>query len=390
MLKYKKMRKGVSLMEELQFKNGKFRIMILTDIHMRAADNSDEDRAKRIDYYNLHNNAIEKLKPDLAVFLGDNFSADSLSDLQELADELLAPYRNYCVPVAAVLGNHDLELKVKEASAHIDAFNRYEKSLFCKCEHTSDYNDYYLNIKSSDGKRDALRLWLFYSGNRAADQSISRYAYVEPKQIEWYEKTEKLLREQNNNTTVPAIALQHIPVPEVYRLLKKRSRLSALTDGIGCQLLDGKEYYSVDRKLATGHLGEAPGCPDYNSGQFRSWVKTGDIFAAFFGHDHMNDFAGEVDGIGLYHCKTAGFHSYCDGMRQAVRIIDIDEACPEAIVSRMVSYSELVGESCLSVTGLKKKYPDKLTIKRDIATKALPAAAVMAAAAIIIKKIKKE
>ncbi|MBO5290076.1 MAG: hypothetical protein J6B35_00640, partial [Clostridia bacterium] len=44
--------------------------------------------------------------------------------------------------------------------------------------------------------------------------------------------------------------------------------------------------------------------------QFESWKKTGDIFAAFFGHDHVNDFRMNIDGIDLYQTLGAGYFTY--------------------------------------------------------------------------------
>ena len=57
----------------------------------------------------------------------------------------------------------------------------------------------------------------------------------------------------------------------------------------------GKRF--VKRKGVKGYLGEDPACAEVNSGIFDAWKERGDVMAAVFGHDHMNEFAGDVDGI---------------------------------------------------------------------------------------------
>lgn len=49
------------------------------------------------------------------------------------------------------------------------------------------------------------------------------------------------------------------------------------------------------------------------------------MLGAFFGHDHLNDFSGYVDGIYLAQHKTAGFRAYTDGCRSCVRLLTLDE-----------------------------------------------------------------
>ena len=60
-------------------------------------------------------------------------------------------------------------------------------------------------------------------------------------------------------------------------------------------------------------------------------LETGDIVAAFFGHDHINTFTAKVDGIRLVQSPSAGYHSYGD--RHGGRLIVIDENIPDSYES---------------------------------------------------------
>lgn len=146
-----------------------------------------------------------------------------------------------------------------------------------------------------------------------------------------------------------------------------------LYDGVEGQDNRKGAYYTLDKaSRAEGYLGESPCAPDYNNGQFAAWKETGDVFAAFFGHDHMNDFVGMTDGIILGQCKTAGFHVYGDGLMQGVRVLDLDDRCPRSLDTRMVRYRELAGTDCLSIHGRNKVIPDRWNVKIDVLLKALP------------------
>ena len=129
---------------------------------------------------------------------------------------------------------------------------------------------------------------------------------------------------------------QHIPVPEIYELLKE---VPKGTDGAVKK--DGK-YYVLNTDIASGHLDEGP-CPaKVNGGEFDAWKQQGDIKAAFFGHDHNNDFCGTYDGIDMVHTSGVGFYIYGNGPLHGSRVIDIDENTLD-YSTYMMYYNDLVG-----------------------------------------------
>ena len=376
---------------DLKFHDHRFRIMAVGDPHEKPTYDSPEDRAKYEDYLRLQYAAVRELKPDLVVLMGDNAGGKSPEELRNVLLRMTEPYRLSDVPFAFILGNHDLEWdpEFTDLQAHYDVYRTIPGCLLPGKDQVSAYGDYQLTVKSTDGDKDALNLWFIYSGNRAAPAYNSTYDFVKPEQIAWYQQTERALREKNGGQ-VPAVLFQHIPVPEEFRLLKKRSLLSMLIDGVEGQDLRKGAYYSANRAAGTeGYVGEAPCAPDYNSGQFEAWKETGDVFAAFFGHDHMNDFVGMTDGIILGQCKTASFRVYGDGLMQGVRVLDLDDRSPRCLDTKMVRYRELAGNNCLSIQGRNKMIPDRWNVKIDAALKALPFAAAALPFALLMKRLMK-
>jgi len=363
----------------LSFHDHKFNIMLVGDPHEHPFWDDPEDLAKYQDFLSLQYAAVRELRPDLVVLMGDNAGGRTPEELREVLLRVTEPYRVSGVPFAFVLGNHDLEWEggVTDLREHYDVYRTVPGCLLPEEAQVSPWGDYNLTVKRTGGEGDALNLWFFYSGNRAAPEYNSTYDFVKPGQLDWYKNRAASVK-QENGETVPAVLFQHIPVPEEYRLLKKRSLLSMLYDGVQGQDNRKGAYYTLDKKQRTeGYLGESPCAPDYNSGEFAAWQETGDVFAAFFGHDHMNDFVGMVDGIILGQCKTAGFRVYGDGLMQGVRLLELDDRCPRSLNTRMVRYRELLGTDCRSIKGRNKVVPDRWNVKIDAALKALPFAGAL-------------
>ena len=122
---------------------------------------------------------------------------------------------------------------------------------------------------------------------------------------------------------MPSFVFQHIPVPEEYRLLRKAKPWELAKAVKGYNSMSGTLYVGKDG--VEGYVGEGPCSPDVNRGQFESWKTCGGVLGAFFGHDHLNDFSGFVDGIFLAQHKTSGFRAYTDGCRSCVRCVTLDE-----------------------------------------------------------------
>lgn len=71
------------------------------------------------------------------------------------------------------------------------------------------------------------------------------------------------------------------------------------------------EYASLDSSNYTGVKQEAGiSSADVNSGFFATLVEAGDVKAVFTGHDHLNDFCGDVSGIQLCYAGGFGYHAY--------------------------------------------------------------------------------
>lgn len=370
----------------LKFKDGKFRIMALGDLHEKIVMESRNDRKRLEDMHNLVEMGIKAFSPDLIVLLGDTCcqrdESEGFAVFKKGLKEALKPILDSKIPFCYVLGNHEHDNRQEELIK--EAFSEIETCLSYNDKDSKDYLSYNLLVKSTDGKDDILNLWFIDSNNLT--ENGDGYDWVHLDQIEWYENKAEQIKKEHSGRTIPAILFQHIPVFEEYELLREAKPYELPVAVKGYNTRSNKYYVLKDG--VKGYLGEGPCAPDYNHGQFDSWKKVGDVRAAFFGHDHLNDFTGYVDGIMLGQNKTSGFRAYTDGCRPLVRMITVDESDPEKINSEVYHFKEL-GLTCNCLGPIEKRITDRQSINMHKASYALGAAAGITAVAALIKKIKK-
>lgn len=338
----------------LQFQSdGTFQILILTDIH--------ETQKPFQDSLAMIHASLEAANPDLVVYLGDNIAGawkDANEDLpyetsyrnvESAIDQIVQPVVSRNVPFAVVFGNHDHESGVSREE-QMEIYQRYPG---CVAVDEGDAlpgcGTYNLTIKSSDGKRDAFSLWFFDSGSWITQEWLDRgmtegYAAVEPAQIEWFELLSQQQKRVNGGRALPGLAFQHIPVPEVYHLFEE---VPKGTEGAvkGQEQNWRDKYYKIaDPQQVTGKLGEGPCPPCYNTGEFAAMKRQGNILGAFFGHDHVNDYCGQFDGIYLAATKSAGVRSYGDGTGRGVRTVTLHESDLTVFDTQTYYFSDLVAD----------------------------------------------
>ena len=326
--------------EPLRFrKDGTFRLLQVSDLHLVDPEMDDDPDpavplADEANTYYVYEQLVERTDPDLIVLTGDNVSGYwqeyTYNYLQKVIGKITGVAAKKNIPLALVFGNHDSELNFHR-EIQMTLYLEYANCRACyNAEEMYGCGTYNLPILASDGSdRKAFNLWLFDSNDYPRDADgkfIPEYDYVHPDQIAWYEKTAAKLRQENGGEPLPSILFQHIPVQQEYDCIKTAEApiegVVGFTDG------DGKFWYMPD--AISGRLRETPCPPAHNHReQFDSWVKTGDIVAAFFGHDHVNDFVVEKDGILLVQTLGAGFWTY--GKERGGRCIILHEDDPRHI-----------------------------------------------------------
>ncbi len=326
--------------------DGKFRILHITDIHdVEPIMDDDEDRSiperRDKETLNVIESLVAKTNPDLVVFGGDNISGYweefTYNYVESTINKITKPIRDRNIPLCVVFGNHDGEVGF-HTEFQMLMYMEYEN-----CRSNLNDADVYgtgnccVTIKSSKEDKDAFAIWLIDS-NDYQRNSVGDFPYdcVHADQIAWYERRAAELKEANGGEPLPAILFQHIPVQQEMIGFKEVTKDDEYT------FERNGRYFYLENEILEGRIRECP-CPPYmendHTQQFESWKKTGDVFAAFFGHDHVNDFKMNVDGIDLYQTLGAGFFTY--GMEHGGRLIVLDENNPRELYTESIEIPQI-------------------------------------------------
>jgi len=297
---------------QLKFRNSQFKIMQVAD--------TQEGKNVSPDTLALINAAIEKEKPDLVVYSGDqiwNYASfkGNRDTVKDVLFKLTEPAHSRGIPFTVCFGNHDRQVGLSNE----EQFEIY-RSFPCFVGDSAKGIDGCANhvIEIADGSD--IR-FLLYCIDSNTSLKIG-YDNVHENQIEWYRKTRDSYEEKLGRL-IPSIVIQHIPVPEVFELLDevKKGTKGAVQ---GFRNHKGKWYtLNKDRVNADGFMKESPADPMENSGEFAAMSEKGDVVGIYFGHDHINSFNGKVNGIDVGYTQGAGFHIYGPGLDRGVRMINL-------------------------------------------------------------------
>jgi hypothetical protein len=107
-------------------------------------------------------------------------------------------------------------------------------------------------------------------------------------------------RRNETGRVLPSLFFFHIPIPE---------------------------YDEVwDHHTCCGVKYEPVCCPRVNTGLFAAMHEMGDVIGVFVGHDHINDFEGDLYGVKLCYCRGTGFNTYGkEGFPRGARVIRLAE-----------------------------------------------------------------
>lgn len=328
-------------MKSLSFRpDGTFKIMQVADV--QDTQNTSPDTICFLEA------AIRAEKPDLVVFTGDQLKGygfsfrggNQLEKVRAAIQNIVGPAERAGVPFAVTFGNHDEQSGADKAQqmAIYESFPHFvRENAFTGIPGNATF---VLEVKGHNSGKTALNVFVIDSLSK--DEEAGGYAAVSEEQLDWFREISAKLAEKNGGSA-PGILFQHIPVPEMYELLKK---VPKETPGAILGNLTHRDYYVLPEALTRNprnFMLENIACSTCNTGEFEILLQDGSIFAAFFGHDHNNSFVGNYKGIDMGYCQGCGFNVYGPGLDRGVRLFEFREEDPKAYQTRTLTYRDLLG-----------------------------------------------
>lgn len=258
---------------DLRFnEDGNIKIMQLTDLHYTNDDEADHKTVA------LMRQALKDEKPDFVIVTGDMVYGEHNL---EFLPKVFAPLIESGCPWSFVFGNHDSEWGHNRTEL-LEAGMRMKG---CMASHDSSSIDgvgnHVIEIKDKNNKTK-WAVFAIDSGDYNPMEQVGGYACVTRNQINWYQN--KIYELKNKYEDFSALAFQHIAVPEHLDVFKY------------------EKCYGIKR--------EGCGCPRVNSGLFYAMLEAGHTKGLFVGHDHANDYYGNLFGITLGYGRAGGYGTY--------------------------------------------------------------------------------
>ena len=210
------------------------------------------------------------------------------------------------IPWTLVLGNHDDEGRASRAdlvSAREAASLLSRRARPCR-DHAASATT---SCVSSSSRSPRLALALYFLDSGAYDAlglRALRLDQARPDRVVsgdlWAACSASSSLPGGRWNPLPALAFFHIPLPEWDEVWRTQE----------CR----------------GHRQEPVCSPALNSGFFAAMAESGDVMGAFCGHDHLNDYEGELHGIRLCYGRATGFGEYGkEGFPRGARVIRLRE-----------------------------------------------------------------
>lgn len=279
---------GAYAQKSVAFKEGKLKIVQLTDIHWDPQSKNCAQTAQTIE-------AVLALeKPDIAMLTGDVVTEKPGPEGWKAIIALLEKAQ---VPFTVMMGNHDAEVMPKREIYDLLAQSPYfigEKGP----ETIHGCGNYVVPVYGADHKTTKALLYCIDSNDYPESKDYGTYDWIHFDQVAWYRQTSARFTKENGGNPLPALAFFHIALPEYDAIPNNGTML--------------------------GEKNEGSGASKINSGLFASFIEMGDVMGAFVGHDHDNDFIGTHYQIALAYGRVTGTDAYGD-LERGMRVIELKE-----------------------------------------------------------------
>ena len=279
---------GAYAQKSVAFREGKLKIVQLTDIHWDPQSKNCAQTAKTIE------TVLALEKPDIAMLTGDVVTEKPGPEGWKAIIALLEKAQ---VPFTVMMGNHDAEVMPKQEIYDLLTQSPYfigEKGP----ETIHGCGNYVVPVYGADHKTTKALLYCIDSNDYPESKDYGTYDWIHFDQVAWYRQTSTRFTKKNGGNPLPALAFFHIALPEYDAIPNNGTML--------------------------GEKNEGSGASKINSGLFASFIEMGDVMGAFVGHDHDNDFIGTHYQIALAYGRVTGTDAYGD-LERGMRVIELKE-----------------------------------------------------------------
>ncbi len=257
---------------------------------------------------------VNEVKPDLITISGDIVCADStVYSIKRITDL----FDSFGIPWAPVFGNHDGEGNA-DLNYLADVMMSSEYCIMKKGDPEMGVGNYIINIAEESSGKTVETIFMMYTHG----------SHLNEKQIKWFESCASSINSLTNNSAEISVIF-HIPNVQ-YQY--------AFDEAWDAQAKKWRKEYNAggecNEKICCER--DENGSPKEN-GFFAAAKRVGAKFV-FCGHEHMNNFSVEYDGIRLTYTLKVGYASGFQFGFNGGTVINIGKSGIDRITHKTLTY----------------------------------------------------
>ena len=248
--------------------------------------------------FSIIDELVETYHPDLITVLGDTAEDDGKYGTKVNFKAICDHINSFDIPWAPVFGNHDNEAyrepnSVKDSDNQwiIDTFLSESNCLFkVGPNNVSGNGNYIVNVVEKNSGKVRKALYFFDSGTQGVDNS----------HVSFYADAVSYSKALNGGTTPESICFMHIPLPE-YRS-------------------------AVEAENTVGIVGENPSVGNSTTAFFAKIKELGSTKHVICGHDHVNSWYAEYQGVYLMYCLKSSDGDYYNAQQLGGTVFTVSKS----------------------------------------------------------------
>lgn len=313
-----------------------FVILNLTDTQLSNEEWADGSQKRAILEYTVAT-LVGRIKPDLITVTGDLAWAGHTDAYEMVADML----DGFGIPWACVWGNHDNQEGAEGVDRVVDSYLTRKNFVYEKGDPRFGNGNYIISVE--EGERPVTAIIMADSHDRfpfVGEDGTEKLAWGKliPEQVEWITAT---CREMKAAGYTDGMLVMHIPFFE-YRLAADAAYKSGM-DRKAMTLADaeGDGVWNPGYEGSVGVQHEGIGSYPVCDGIFADIKGTDFIKTVVTGHEHINNFIIDYEGVKLVYALKTGAGCYWEPVMNGGTVIRIGDGV-KSVTHEYVDVSHLL------------------------------------------------
>lgn len=297
-----------------------FNILNLTDPQLKSEDWEENSTTGKIFRHTVET-LIDRVGPDLITVSGDLSYAGDLKSYENYADY----FDSFKIPWTCCFGNHDNQDGDAFIGKVIDGYLKHKFFVFEKCDPSLGNSNFVILIEK-DGK-NAEGVILMDTHDRVPYETDEcgknlAWANLTPGQLNWYADRVSELKEAGCSDTT---LITHIPI-NAYLAAAKAAFKNAVPDK-SVTLGDsyGADIWNKGYEDSYGVFHEPISAYPQDEGAFDLICKLGSTKNIVCGHNHVNNWVVEYNGVRFIFATKTGNGSYWEPELSGGTVLTVNE-----------------------------------------------------------------